>query len=315
MGSYHRRYRCCDGVHQRVEYLMKYLRPLMTKWRDGLWQEFSEGELRPQLGATVGKLWAEEAAKVLKGFRWAEVRAAQTGSRCFSQMYKRAILFDIDGTLVDSNDAHVEAWRRAFANEGYVFGRSQIHAQIGKGGDNLVPTLLPGAAADLEVRLTAAEAEIFKRDFRKQVEPFEGAAEALKKLAALGHTLVLASSASDADVQYYVDLLDADGLLSGTTSKDDVASSKPCPDIFTAALKLSGSAPESAVVVGDSPYDIIAARRAGIDAIAVLSGGFEVGELATCEPLAICPSVSALAADHNMLTWSLQRFLLLLSEA
>lgn len=213
-------------------------------------------------------------------------------------MQKRALLFDIDGTLVDSNDAHVEAWRRAFAAEGYYFSRTEIHSQVGKGGDNLVPSLLPGVSAEVRDRLTAAEGEIYKREFMTQVEPFEGTGEVLKRLAKRGHTLVLASSASRAEVDFYIDLLDADGLITGATSRDDVPHSKPCPDIFTAALALSDGPAGSAVVIGDSPYDVLAARRAGIDAIAVLSGGFDREELAACRPIAIYDSVGDLERSY-----------------
>jgi HAD superfamily hydrolase (TIGR01549 family) len=178
-------------------------------------------------------------------------------------MEKPAILFDIDGTLVDSNDAHVEAWQRAFAAEGYSFGRTEVHAQVGKGGDNLVPSLLPDVSVEIQERLAATESEIYMREFMRQVEPFEGAREVLKSLAERGHTVVLASSASRAEVDYYIDLLDADGFISGTTSKDDVRRSKPCPDIFTAALALTGRPAASAIVIGDTPYDMVAARRAG----------------------------------------------------
>src|SRR3954451_16091853 len=111
-------------------------------------------------------------------------------------MLKRAILFDIDGTLVDSNDAHVEAWHRAFAKEGFVFSRAEIHAQVGKGGDNLVPSLLPDVAADVRERIDRAHGDIFKRDFLPGVEPFAGAKEILNMLVERGHTIVLASSAS-----------------------------------------------------------------------------------------------------------------------
>ena len=193
-------------------------------------------------------------------------------------MLKRAILFDIDGTLVDSNDAHVEAWQRAFAREGYSFTRREIHAQIGKGGDNLLPSLLPGVF-EILAKIDRAQGDIYRRDFLPRVEPFDGAVEALKALAERGHAIVLASSASRIEVDHYVELLDADGLLSGTTSKDDVASSKPCPDIFVSALEHTGYPSENAVVVGDTPFDVIAARRASIEAIAVLSGGFEEHEL------------------------------------
>jgi len=214
-------------------------------------------------------------------------------------MQKRALLFDIDGTLVDSNDAHVEAWHRAFAAEGHLFGRNEIHAQVGKGADNLVPSLLPDASAEIQARLAEAEGEIFRREFMPQVEPFEGVREVLKRLAGRGHTLVLASSASRAEVEYYVDLLDADGLITGTTSRDDVGHSKPCPDIFTVALDLTGGPAASAIVIGDTPYDVLAARRAGIDAIAVLSGGFEPETLASCRPIAIYENVFDLDRNYD----------------
>ena len=214
-------------------------------------------------------------------------------------MHKRAILLDIDGTLVDSNDAHVDAWQRAFAAEGHSFSRSEIHEQIGKGGDNLVPSLLPDADATTIARLSHAESEIYKSEFLKRVEPFDGARDVLRRLAARGHTLVLASSASREEVDHYVQLLDADGLLSGTTSKDDVESSKPCPDIFEGALALTGAAASNAVVIGDTPYDIEAARRTGLGTIALLSGGFAAEKLSAFKPLAIYPHVLDLEQDYD----------------
>jgi beta-phosphoglucomutase-like phosphatase (HAD superfamily) len=92
-------------------------------------------------------------------------------------MLKPVVLFDIDGTLIDSNDAHVEAWQRAFAAEGYAISRTEIHAQVGKGGDNLVPSLLPDVPAKTQGRIDQAHGEIYKRDFLPRVEPFAGAAE------------------------------------------------------------------------------------------------------------------------------------------
>src|SRR5205085_11638748 len=102
-------------------------------------------------------------------------------------MQTRAILFDIDGTLVDSNDDHVEAWHRAFLQEGFSFSRSEIHAQIGKGGDNLVPSLLPDVSSEIHGRLSTAQGDIYKREFLRRVEPFDGAKEVLSRLAHRGH--------------------------------------------------------------------------------------------------------------------------------
>lgn len=214
-------------------------------------------------------------------------------------MHKRAILFDIDGTLVDSNDAHVDAWQQAFAGEGYRFTRGEIHRQIGKGGDNLVPSLLPDADDALCERLGDAEHAIYTRDFLPGIVPFPGARDALKAMAGRGHTVILASSASGSEIGHYVDLLDAGGLISGTTGRDDVASSKPCPDIFVAALERTGCTPDNAMVIGDTPYDMIAAGRAGIDAIAVLSGGFEEDELRACGAIAVYADVADLAAQYD----------------
>ena len=214
-------------------------------------------------------------------------------------MQKPAILFDIDGTLIDSNDAHVEAWHRAFLAAGHVFSRTQIHAQVGKGGDNLVPSLLPDLPAEQQERLAEAEGEIYKGEFMRRVDPFDGAREVLKNLADRGHILVLASSASRAEVDYYIDLLDADGVISGSTSKDDVPHSKPCPDIFEAALRLTGQPADNAIVIGDTPYDVLAARRAHIPSIAVLSGGFARDELEQCGPIVIYDDVRDLERDYD----------------
>jgi HAD superfamily hydrolase (TIGR01509 family) len=214
-------------------------------------------------------------------------------------MHKRTILLDIDGTLIDSNDAHVDAWQKALAAHGHQFSRREIHAQIGQGGDNLVPSLLPDAGAEEIERLGQAEGEIYKRESLPGIMPFKGARETLRRLHERGHRLVLASSASRAEVDHYIGLLDAEDLLAGTTSRDDVGASKPCPDIFVAALELSGDTADKAVVIGDTPYDIISAHRAGIEAIALLSGGFEYDDLAQLAPIAIYRSISDLDTEYE----------------
>ena len=212
-------------------------------------------------------------------------------------MPKRAILFDIDGTLVDSNEAHVDAWCTAFAESGFEFDRSNIHAQIGKGGDNLLPSLIPDAPSAVRDQVESAHGEIYKRDYLNRVKPFPDARNLLLKSKDAGMTVILASSASRPELDHYVELLDAGGIVDGTTSKDDVGHSKPCPDIFQAAVREAGAEPGQAIVIGDTPYDIIAARRSGIDSIAVRSGRFPEAELEAEKPVAIYDDVAALLRD------------------
>jgi membrane protein len=212
-------------------------------------------------------------------------------------MPKQAILFDIDGTLVDSNDAHVTAWREAFLQHGYDFERGEIHDQIGKGADNLVPTLAPDAPQEVQDALGLAHAEIYKRDHLDRVRPFPAARDLLVKSKDAGKTVVLASSASREELEHYVELLQAGGIIDGATSKDDVEHSKPCPDIFQSAVRKAGVHASEAVVIGDTPYDIIAARRSGVDAIAVRSGRFVEDDLSGSGPIAIYDDVEALLAD------------------
>ena len=215
-------------------------------------------------------------------------------------MPKQAILFDIDGTLVDSNEAHVDAWCEAFAQNGYSFDRQAIHDQIGKGGDNLVPSLIPDAPEEVQDRIDRAHGEIFKRQYLPRVRPFAGAREILRHAADAGQKVVLASSASREELDHWVDLLEAEDLLTATTSKDDVEHSKPCPDIFAKALERSGCTdPAAAVVIGDTPYDLYAARQLGVDAIAVRSGGFAEESLTGCGPVAVYDDVAALLAGYR----------------
>jgi membrane protein len=213
-------------------------------------------------------------------------------------MPKQAILFDIDGTLVDSNDAHIDAWLEAFRAAGFDFRREQIHEQIGKGGDNLLPSLVPDLGQDEQDKLDEAHGEAFKR-LRSDVRPLPGGVEILKHAAAAGQKVVLASSASREELDHWVELLEGEPFLTATTSRDDVAHSKPCPDIFAKALEKSGCvAPDDAIVVGDTPYDIIAARQLGVPAIGVRSGGFSDDQLNEAGAVALYDDAAALLADY-----------------
>jgi len=212
----------------------------------------------------------------------------------------QAILFDIDGTLVDSNEQHISAWADALRAFGYEFDRQSIHEQVGKGGDNLVPSLLPEASREEVERLGAAEGEAFKARYRSQVRPFPGAKALIERAARDGKQVVLASSASRDELKYWVKLLDVAPLLAATTSRDDVAHSKPSPDIFRAALdKIAPVQPWEAVVVGDTPYDLSAATKCGMASIAVRSGGFADDVLKAAHPLALYDEVAALLAGYE----------------
>lgn len=192
----------------------------------------------------------------------------------------RAVLFDLDGTLVDSNDAHVAVWEQVFREAGHPLARDAIRAQIGKGGDLLVPTLLPNADEATCKRIADRHGEVFKADWLEKMRPFPGAHDLLARVHAAGVKVVLASSASSDELDHYVALLDAGELVAAGTSIDDVDTSKPAADIFTTALEKVGVAPEDALVIGDTPYDVEAATKAGVRAVAVRSGGFDDAALA-----------------------------------
>lgn len=210
----------------------------------------------------------------------------------------KAILFDIDGTLIDSNDLHVEAWARVFADAGHQVPRTAIAGQIGKGGDNLVPALLPGASEETAERLSDRHGEVFKADYLSTARPFPGARALLERAHAGGAKVVLASSASAEELDHYVERLQVKALVAAKTSIDDVATSKPAPDIFAAALKKAGVTAEEAIAVGDSPYDVASAKGAGVRTVAVLSGGFAQAVLRDAGAVAVYRDVEALLEDY-----------------
>jgi len=215
-------------------------------------------------------------------------------------MQIKAIFFDIDGTLIDSNDMHVLAWEEAFAGIGRTFDRQIIHDQIGKGTDMLVPTLLPDLDEAAQETLGDAHGAVFKAKFLNEAKPFPSARDLLVHVHALGQRVVLASSASAGELDHYLDLLDVRGIVAATTSSEDVERTKPAPDIFTTALdKLSGVKADEAIVVGDTPYDMKAANRCGIAAVAVRSGKFSDDTLWNAGAVAIYDDVAAILAGYD----------------
>ena len=186
-----------------------------------------------------------------------------------------AVLFDVDGTLIDSNDLHAAAWREAFCHFGIEIPLEKIRGQIGKGGDNLIPTLLPDLGKERQEEIDSFRGELFKRDYLPRVVPFPGVRDLFERLKMDGVKIVLASSAKGAEVAFHVGVIGAEDLVTATTSADDVEHSKPCADIFAAALqKVKPLGADDAVVVGDSPFDVLAAKKLGLGVIGVRSGGF-----------------------------------------
>jgi len=212
----------------------------------------------------------------------------------------RAVLFDIDGTLIDSNDAHIRAWAEAFLSVGARFSDQAIHDQIGKGADGLIPALMPGASQAQQEALSRAQGDVFKSRYLKQVQPFSGARDLLARVHQAGQRIVLASSASKAELDYYVGLLGAREMVDDVTTADDVEQTKPAPDIPATALRKVAPLPASEVImVGDTPYDAEAAAKCGIATVAVRSGKFSDQALRQAGAVAIYDDVASLLAGYS----------------
>jgi HAD superfamily hydrolase (TIGR01509 family) len=213
----------------------------------------------------------------------------------------RNVIFDVDGTLVDSVDEHAEAWRRAFLEFGRDVPFAHVRSQIGKGSDQLMPVFF--TEDELEKfghELSEYRSTLFKREFMPKLRPFPKVRELLQRLRQDGMRIALASSANGDELEFYMRLCDIEGLTDGEASKSDAAKSKPHPDIFEAALERLGR-PEahSAVVVGDTPYDALAASKLGLPTVGMLCGGFPEEDLRTAGCRAIYKDPSDLLAHYE----------------
>jgi HAD superfamily hydrolase (TIGR01509 family) len=206
----------------------------------------------------------------------------------------RIAVLDIDGTLVDTNYHHAIAWYRAFRANGVVLPLWRIHRHIGMGGDQLVAALAGDEVEDERGdTIRDAEAERYM-ELIEEVEPTEDARRLIEELKRRGRTVVLASSAKQDEVEHYLDLLEARELADAWTTSDDVEATKPEPDLVVAALEKAGGDGEEAVMIGDTPWDVKAAARAGVGTIAVLTGGFSEAELRDAGAVAVHESVAEL---------------------
>ena len=201
----------------------------------------------------------------------------------------RAVIFDIDGTLVDSVDLHAKAWQEAFAHFGHEVAFAEVRSQIGKGGDQLMPVFL--SQEDLARRREEIEAyrsNLFKTRYLPQVCGFPAVRQLFERVRANGQRIALASSAKADELSSYKEIVGIADLVDEETSADDAERSKPHPDIFAAALsRLGGMDPSQAIMVGDSPYDAQAAGKIGLRTIGVLCGGFPEQDLRRAGCIAI----------------------------
>lgn len=201
-------------------------------------------------------------------------------------------IFDIDGTLVDTNYQHALAWYRAFRQHGVVIPIWQIHRAIGIGSDRVVE-MLAGEQIEQQLgeTLRAAEGPLYQ-EMIDEVEPMKGAHELLHDLKRARHAVILASSAEEKEAERYIKLLDATEFVDGYTTSADVKQSKPEPDIVHAAIEKAGGG--AAVMIGDSTWDCKAATRAQIPSIGVLTGGFSEQELTEAGATIVFDSVERL---------------------
>ncbi len=208
-----------------------------------------------------------------------------------------AAILDVDGTLVDTNYQHALAWYRAFRRNGIVLPIWRIHRTVGMGGDQLV-TALCGEATERELgdAIRSAEGDLYA-ELIDEVEPMEGAGELIAELKRRGHAVVLASSAKPEEVERYVEMLDAGENADGWTTSGDVDSTKPDPDLLEVALEKARAAGgrDGALMVGDSAWDCEAARRAGIESVGLLTGGFAAAELSDAGAAAVFESLPELS--------------------
>ncbi|MBW3650597.1 MAG: HAD family hydrolase [Actinobacteria bacterium] len=203
-----------------------------------------------------------------------------------------AVLFDIDGTLTDTNYLHVRAWRLAFTSCGEDVASARIHRMIGAGSGVLMRELLGEERKDVK--------DCWREEFdrlKAEIAPFPAAADLLRAVSGLGIDVVLATSSEPADAEALVAALEAGDAVAAVTHAGDVDEAKPSPEVFEAALAKAGCDTDDAVVVGDTVWDVEAAERCGLRCVTLLSGGISRAELEEAGALAVYEDPAHLLAD------------------
>jgi HAD superfamily hydrolase (TIGR01509 family) len=217
-------------------------------------------------------------------------------------MEMRAVLLDVDGTLIDSNDAHAQAWVDVGRELGYSIAFDEVRWLIGMGGDKVLPRLTGlDEESDEGRRVKERRGEIFREEYLPHLEAFPDAVQLVERMRDDGLTLVVATSASGEDLQGLLRRAGLEWLVEDATNADDADESKPAPDIIEAALKKSGAAASHAVMIGDTPYDIEAAARAGVRSIALRCGGWRDQDLGGASEIYDAPADLLLHYDESLL--------------
>ncbi len=192
----------------------------------------------------------------------------------------KAVLLDIDGTLIDSNEAHAKAWMDVFSEFKIPASYEDVRWKIGMGGDQLLPAVTDiQEDTSLGQKISQRRGEIFRDRYLPHLKAFPGARDLLRKMRRDGYVLVVATSASEEDLEGLLKQVAFEELLPVRTQKEDAERSKPSPDIIQAALKKAGVAAENSVMIGDTPYDVMAAKKAGVKSISFTCGGWGSHEL------------------------------------
>jgi HAD superfamily hydrolase (TIGR01549 family) len=213
----------------------------------------------------------------------------------------KAVIFDIDGTLIDSVDLHAQAWQETFKHFGKEIPYEDVRHQIGKGGDQLLPVFFSKEELDEKgSEMEEYRSRLFKHDFLPRVRAFPKVRELFQRIRDDGKRIALASSAKEDELKTYKKIAHIEDLVEEETSSDDADKSKPHPDIFAAALERLGDIkPDEAIVVGDTPYDAEAAGKLKLRTIGVLCGGFPEAELKAASCIAIFDGPSDLLARYS----------------
>lgn len=216
-------------------------------------------------------------------------------------MALQAAIFDLDGTLLDSVDLHATAWRDALRKFGHEVAYEEVRSQIGKGGDKLIPVFLsPAQQRDYGSELEEWRGSRFKTKYLPLVRPFSAVPDLLRRLRDTGLRIAVASSAKQDELEKYLEIARISDLVDVRTSSDDVAQSKPAPDVFDVALKKLVIQGPEAIAIGDTPYDAQAAGKAQIKTIGVLCGGFPEHLLRQAGCVEVYPGPAALWARCDL---------------